>query len=279
MPDRLSWAEIRRLALQHRKSLIFANLIAVLATLCSVPIPLLLPLLVDEVLLGQGDAALRVMDRLLPEGLQSAVGYIGLMLLLTLLLRSAALVFSVLQARLFARLSKDIVYRIRVRLIERLKRIALAEYESLGGGTVAAHLVTDLETIDKFIGETLSRLLVAVLSITGTAAILMWMHWKLALLILLFNPLVIYATVQLGKRVKHLKKLENDSTSLFTQALTETLDSIQEVRASNRQGFFLGRLGLRAREVRDYAIASQWKTDASNRASGLLFQFGIDVFR
>ncbi|MBA1272678.1 ABC transporter ATP-binding protein [Stutzerimonas azotifigens] len=279
MPDRLSWAEIRRLALYHRKSLIFANLIAVLATLCSVPIPLLLPLLVDEVLLGQGDAALRVMDRLLPEGLQSAFGYIGLMLGVTLLLRCSALVFNVLQARLFARLSKDIVYRIRIRLIERLKRIALAEYESLGGGTVAAHLVTDLETIDKFIGETLSRLLVAVLSITGTAAILMWMHWKLALLILLFNPLVIYATVQLGKRVKHLKKLENDSTSLFTQALTETLDSIQEVRASNRQGFFLGRLGLRAREVRDYAIASQWKTDASNRASGLLFQFGIDVFR
>src|SRR3546814_17716121 len=89
------------------------------------------------------------------------------------------------------------------------------------------------------------------------------MHWQLALLILLFNPLVIYATVQLGKRVKHLTKLENDSTSLFTQALTETLDAIQEVRAGNRQGYFLGRLGLRAREVRDYAVASQWKTDAS----------------
>ena len=29
----------------------------------------------------------------------------------------------------------------------------------------------------------------------------------------------------------------------------------------------------------DYAVASQWKSDASNRASGLLFQFGIDVFR
>jgi len=279
MPDQLSWAEIRRLALHHRKALILANLVAVLATLCSVPIPLLLPLLVDEVLLGAGDSALQIMDRFLPASWETAVGYIGLMLGVTLVLRSSALVFNVLQARLFARLSKDIVYRIRVRLIERLKRIALAEYESLGGGTVAAHLVTDLETIDKFIGDTLSRLLVAVLSILGTAAILVWMHWQLALLILLFNPLVIYATVQLGKRVKHLKKLENDSTSRFTQALTETLDAIQEVRAGNRQGFFLGRLGLRAREVRDYAVASQWKTDASNRASGLLFQFGIDVFR
>jgi ATP-binding cassette subfamily C protein len=85
--------------------------------------------------------------------------------------------------------------------------------------------------------------------------------------------------VLLGKKVKHLKKLENDSTSRFTQALTETLEAIQEVRAGNRQGYFLGRLGGRAREVRDYAVASQWKSDASNRASGLLFQFGIDVFR
>lgn len=277
--DRLSWAEIRRLASRHKKALWIANGVAVLATLCTVPIPLLLPLLVDEVLLGHGDAALKFMNHLLPDALQKPAGYIGLMLLLTFTLRIGALVFNVIQAKLFARLSKDVVYRVRIRLIERLKRISLGEYESLGGGTVTTHLVTDLDTLDKFIGDTLSRFLVAMLTLTGTASILMWMHWKLALLILLFNPLVIYATVQLGKRVKHLKKQENDSTSRFTQALTETLDSIQEVRAGNRQGYFLGRLGVRAREVRDYAISSQWKSDASNRASGLLFQFGIDVFR
>ena len=279
MTDRLTWAEIRRLALRHKKALWIANGVAVLATLCSVPIPLLLPLLVDEVLLGNGDAALKVMNHWLPTAWHSAAGYIGLMLVITLLLRCGALLFNVLQARLFSRLAKDIVFRIRLRLIERLKRISLSEYESLGSGTVTTHLVTDLDTLDKFVGETLSRFLVAMLTLVGTSAILLWMHWQLALLILLFNPLVIYATVQLGKRVKHLKKLENDSTARFTQALTETLDSIQEVRAGNRQGFFLGRLGLRAREVRDFAVASQWKSDASNRASGLLFQFGIDIFR
>nr|WP_232964028.1 ABC transporter ATP-binding protein [Pseudomonas putida] len=278
-PDRLSWAEIRRLALHHKKSLWTANLVAVLAACCSVPIPLLLPLLVDEVLLGHGDAALKFMNHLLPDGWQVAAGYIGLMLVVTLSLRLAALAFNVVQAKLFAGLAKDIVYRLRIRLIERLKRISLKEYESLGSGTVTTHLVTDLDTLDKFVGETLSRFLVAMLTLTGTAAILMWMHWKLALLILLFNPLVIYFTVQLGKCVKHLKKLENDSTSRFTQALAETLDAIQEIRASNRQGYFLGRLGVRAREVRDYAVDSQWKSDASGRASGLLFQFGIDIFR
>lgn len=278
-PDRLTWVEIRRLALRNKKALWIANGVAVLATLCSVPIPLLLPLLVDEVLLGHGDAALKVMNHALPSAWQTSVGYIGLMLVVTLLLRSGALLFNVLQARLFSRLAKDIVLRIRLRLIERLKRISLAEYESLGSGTVTTHLVTDLDTLDKFVGETLSRFLVAMLTLVGTSAILVWMHWQLALVILLFNPLVIYATVQLGKRVKHLKRLENDSTARFTQALTETLDAIQEVRAGNRQGFFLGRLGHKAKEVRDFAVASQWKSDASNRASGLLFQFGIDIFR
>lgn len=277
--DRLNWAQIRRLALQHKKALWLANGVAVLAVLCSVPIPLLLPLLVDEVLLGKGNSALLFMNQFLPASLHKPVGYIGLMLVATLCLRLGALVFNVIQSRLFAGLAKDIVYRVRARLIERLKRISLSEYESLGSGTVAAHLVTDLDTVDKFVGETLSKFLVATLTLTGTAAILMWMHWQLALLILLFNPLVVFATVKLGKRVKHLKKLENDSTSRFTQALTETLDAIQEIRASNRQGHFLGKLGLRAREVRDYAVSSQWKSDASGRASGLLFQFGIDIFR
>ena len=278
-PDRLSWANIRGLALRHRKALWAANAVAVLAAFCSVPIPLLLPLLVDEVLLGHGDKALAFMNHVLPPVAQQAAGYIGLMLLITLTLRCAALAFNVVQAKLFAGLAKDIVYQLRLRLIARLERISLREYESLGSGTVTTHLVTDLDTLDKFVGETLSRFLVAMLTLTGTAGILFWMHWKLALLIMLFNPLVIYATVQLGKRVKSLKKLENDSTSRFTQALSETLESIQEIRASNRQGFFLGRLGSRAREVRDYAVASQWKSDASNRASGLLFQFGIDIFR
>ena len=39
LADRLSWAQIRRLALPHRKALFLANAVAVLTTQCSVPIP------------------------------------------------------------------------------------------------------------------------------------------------------------------------------------------------------------------------------------------------
>jgi ATP-binding cassette subfamily C protein len=90
-----------------------------------VPIPLLLPLLVDEVLLGHGDAALKWMNHLLPSGWQVAAGYIGLMLLRhpDAAPGSAGVQRGAGQA--VRGLAKDIVYRLRIRLIERLKRISL----------------------------------------------------------------------------------------------------------------------------------------------------------
>lgn len=277
--QQLSWRLIRRLALQHKHKIILANLLAVLATLASVPIPLLLPLLVDEVLLQQPGKAIPFLQGVLPHAWAVPIGFIGSLLLVTLVLRSSSLVFNVLQGRLFTQLAKGIVFQLRQLLLGRLERIAMAEYESLGSGSVATHLVTDLDTLDAFIGETLSRFLVALLTLCGTAAILLWMHWQLALLILLLNPLVVFATVKLGKQVKQLKKQENDSTARLTQALTETLDAIHEVRAGGHQGYFFGRLRQRAADARDFAIASKWKTEAAMRASGLMFQFGIDVFR
>ena len=124
--DHISWAQIRRLALQHKRSLILANILAIFATLCSVPIPLLLPLLVDEVLLGQSGQALNMMNRWLPSVWQQAVGYIGLMLVISFVLRLGSLSFNVGQSKMFTHLSKDVVYQLRLRLLARLKQIGRA---------------------------------------------------------------------------------------------------------------------------------------------------------
>lgn len=273
------WRSIANLALKHRPRLVRANLLAILATLVSVPIPLLLPVLVDEVLLDEPGPVLPAMDQLLPQDWQVPVVYIGLMVVVALLLRLATLGFNVLQSREFSKISKDVVFRIRSRLLARLQRVSMSEYETLGSGAVSSHFVTDLDTIDKFLGTTISRFIVASLTVVATALILLWVHWQLALLILLFNPLVIFTTMLIGKRVKELKRRENSAYEVFQGALTETLDSIHQLRAANREGHYLRQLVGRARAVRDHAIQFEWRSDAASRASFALFQFGVDVFR
>lgn len=278
-PSRYTWRYIFNIALEHRRELILANLIAIGAALLSVPLPLFMPLLVDEVLLNQPGRVVATVNALFPEHWQGPPLYIGAVLLLTILLRLMSLALNVLQGRQFTIISKDIIYHIRAGLLARLQRISMAEYETLGSGSVASHFVTDLDTVDRFVGSSVSRFLVAILSIFGTALILIWMHWQLALFILFLNPFVIWLTMTVGKKVKHLKARENSAYELFQAALTETLDAIQQIRASNREKHYLMQLTERARDVRDHSTSYEWRSDAANRFSFMLFMIGVDLFR
>ncbi len=279
VPQTYTWPYILGIAREHKRELIAAHLIAVLAALASVPIPLLMPLLVDEVLLHQPGAMVGWINGHFPAAWHGPLFYISLTLALTVVLRLIAAMLGVWHTRNFTLIAKDVSYRLREGLLQRLKRIAMSEYETLGSGAVASHFVTDLNAVDDFIGATVSKFLVALLSIVGTAAILLWMHWQLALFILLMNPVVIYFTTVLGKKVKTLKKKENSAFELFQQALTETLDAIQQISAANREEHYISRVLERAHGIRTHAAAFSWKSDAASRLSFMVFLIGFDIFR
>jgi ATP-binding cassette subfamily C protein len=278
-PATYTWPYILGIAREHKKELIAAHVIAVCAALASVPIPLLMPLLVDEVLLHKPGAMVGWINGHFPESWRGPLLYICTILVLTMVLRLFAAMMGVWQARNFTLIAKDVSYRLRAGLLQRLKRIAMSEYETLGSGAVASHFVTDLNAVDDFIGASISKFLIALLSIIGTATILLWMHWQLALFILLMNPVVIYFTTVLGKKVKTLKKKENSAFELFQQALTETLDAIQQIRAANREEHYISRVLKKARDIRTHAAAFSWKSDAASRLSFMVFLIGFDIFR
>lgn len=274
-----SWRYILSVALEYRPRLIKANIIALLATVASVPLPLLMPLLVDEVLLDKPGPLVELIDPLFPAHWQGPVLYIMAVLAVTVLLRAIALCLNVWQSRQFSIISKEVIYRIREGLLQRLKRISMAEYETLGSGAVGSHFITDLDTVDRFVGASVSKALIAVLTICGTAVVLIWMHWQLALFILLLNPLVVYLTMVIGKQVKELKKRENRAYEKFQGSLTEVLEAIYQIRAASREKYYLKGLVGSAREVRDHATAFEWRSEAANRFSFMVFLVGFDLFR
>ncbi|MCK4840783.1 MAG: ABC transporter ATP-binding protein [Methylococcales bacterium] len=278
-PTNYSWNYIYKIALTHKKELFTAHLIAVLATLASVPVPLFMPLLVDEVLLHKPGVITETINYLIPSEWQIPATYIFAILILSLLLRIIANIFNIIQSRQFSFISKDVIFRIRKNLINQLQKISMSEYESLGTGAVVTHMVTDLDTLDNFIGSTISKLLVAVLTVFGTAIILLLMHWQLGLFILLLNPLVIYFSKTIGSRIKDLKAKENSAYSVFQQSLTETLEAIHQIRASNREKHYCQQLIDSAHLVKTHSTAFSWKSDAATRISFLIFLFGFDLFR
>lgn len=278
-PDTISRSWLIKQVKNHKAKLIGANLIALLATVISVPIPLMMPLMVDEVLLDKPSTGVAWMNTLLPYSWHTGAHYIGLMLLLIISMRAISQLLNIIQNRQFTRVSKTITYHIREKIIDKLGRISLRQYESQGSGTINAYLVTDIDTIDQFIGTTLSKFVISVMTVLGTAIVLLWIDWRLGLFILLVNPCVLYFSQRLGRKVKHLKKRENQSISRFQHRLIDTLEGIYQLRAANREHAFLQQLKEHANQVRLSADKYAWQSEAAGRLSFLLFLVGFELFR
>ncbi len=277
--DTISRSWLITQAKKHQSKLLFANVIAIVATLISVPIPLLMPLMVDEVLLNKPSTGIEMMNRVLPDSWHSAPGYIVLTLVLVIVMRAASQMLNILQSRQFTLVSKTITYQMRSKMIDKLGRISIKQYETRGSGGINAHLITDIETIDQFIGSTLSKFVISLLTVIGTATVLLWIEWRLGLFILLVNPVVIYFSRLLGSKVKHLKKRENQAFERFQNRLVETLDGIYQLRAANKEREFLTELKSQANDVRESADKYAWQSEAAGRLSFLLFLLGFELFR
>jgi len=263
--------------LTYRKEVILGNIIAIAATLLVVLIPLFIPILVDELLLGQDHGFISwISQNLFTSDIK---GYVFFVLVIILVLRVLSTLLSILQTKVFVSISKNITYRMRDSLLTHLKRVSLKEYEMMRVGAVTSKLVTDVETIDGFVSSTISKLIVAVLLLFFSAIVLLWIHWELAIFILITNPLVVLFTVKLARNIGELKKEENKAIELFQSSLTETLELFHQIRAANKEEYFFEQSRIKAEELRTHAVNYGYKSDRALKYSYLVFLGGYEIFR
>lgn len=70
---------------QHKKKILVANLLAIVVTLLSVPIPLFIPFIVDEVILGKAGNFIATVNQFI--AITHPIYYIVIVFILTLILR------------------------------------------------------------------------------------------------------------------------------------------------------------------------------------------------
>ena len=266
--------EIKR----YKKELILANVIAFLAVVVHTPVPLLMPILVDEVLLQKRDFFTTTIDTFLGAE-NPAYIYILIALLIVVLLRVLFFLLNYMQTKLFTIVSKNIAFKIRESVLEHLSRVSMNQFEFFGSGKVASLMVTDVETIDNFLGVFVSRLIISLLTIIGVGAVLLMIHWQLALFILILNPMVVLITTKMAKKVAKLKKEQNSAFELFQESLLEALDMFVQIRATNKERLFFDRVQESAKRIKESSIIFGYKSDGANRLSFLIFLSGFELFR
>ena len=124
--QQISLKSIFNLILDKKPSLIYGQIITLLAVLISIPIPLILPMMVDEVLLDKPATFVETINYFLGE--MNAFGYIAIVTFTVIFLRISYYLLGAIITKIFTQISKYVTFMIRKRLIEHLKITSMNEH-------------------------------------------------------------------------------------------------------------------------------------------------------
>ena len=277
MNEKISLNYIFKLLLHNRKALIVGQILTIIAIMVSVPIPLLLPLLVDEVLLHKPDFFVNNIDNLFGSG--NAIYYIVIVTIIVLFLRLIHFIFGVAITKIFTQVSKYVTFKIRERLLNHLEHVNMNEYESLGSGSISANLITDVNTLDNFIVSIASKFIASILTLIAVAVVIITIDPILGLMILLIQPIIMILSKKIAKKTGILKQEENKAIEVFQNNINETLDLFGQIKASNKEKYFFDDSIKKAQEIQRTSNEFNYKSVAYERFSFTIFLIAFEIFR
>lgn len=129
----------------------------------------------------------------------TAVGHV---LAWVLALYIGSSVFGWLEAQLLIVVINRTVKRLRAQIEEKLHRLPLRYFDSMPRGDVLSRVTNDVDNMAQTLQQTMSQLIINVLSVIGILIMMFWISWILALIALLTVPLAVIVTAQIAKRSK-----------------------------------------------------------------------------
>jgi len=266
-----------KLILRNKKSFVYGQILTLVAILISIPIPLMLPVLVDEVLLEKPALFVHTIDAVFGQG--NAFYYIAIVALSVIFLRFFHFAVSVVVTKIFTAIAKEVTFEVRQKLLSHLEHVCMNEYETLGNGAVSANLVTDVNTLDNFIITGASKFIASVLSLIAISIVMIVIHPILGMMILIIQPIIMLISKKISKSVVILKKNENKAIENFQENISEVLELFGQIKASNKEQFFFKTSIQQAKNIQNTSNEYNYKSVAYERFSFTIFLAAFEILR
>ncbi|MBU1657583.1 ABC transporter ATP-binding protein/permease [bacterium] len=276
-PKPITLKSILSLIFKKKSTFMYGQLITLIAILVSIPIPLMLPIMVDEILLNKPSYFVNTIDALFGE--TTPFYYIALVTFAVIFLRFIYYALGVVITKIFTKISKYVTFMIRKKLIEHLKITSMNAYETLGSGAITANLITDINTLDAFIITSASRFVSSVLTLIAVGVVMIMIDPILGILILTIQPLIMLVSKNMSKKVGALKRDENEAVEKFQENIGETLELYGQIKASNKENYFFSNAISYAKNIQKTSNAHGYKSVAYEKLSYTIFLIVFEILR
>ncbi|KFE71929.1 ABC transporter ATP-binding protein [Hyalangium minutum] len=132
-------------------------------------------------------------------------------------------------------IGQRIVVGIRDRLWKKQLALPVRYFDSHGSGDLISRMVNDTAAVKALITENLSGFVSGIIAFVGASCLLLFLNWKMTLVMLVALPIGISALVPLGRTMRRVAMGTMNENAKFTAILAQVLSEIRLVKASNAE--------------------------------------------
>ena len=180
-------------------------------------------------------------DGLIAGHYPTVLAVVGLIFIAALL----ATLLSGVNRYFYTRLSGSVLFAMRESVYRHLQTLSPAFYSRNRGGDILARLDGDVAEIQRFAIDSLFAAVSALLGLVGTVGFMLYLNWRLSLLLLAVVPLqwvyLRFMRERVQQQVRRLRERGSDVTAFLVETLP-AMKYIQGVAAESREAGRLGRL-------------------------------------
>ena len=130
---------------------------------------------------------------------------------------------------------QKVVASLRDKLWKKLLVMPVSYYDQHKTGETVSRITNDTGIVKSFITEHLSNFFTGIISVIGSFTVLIYLDWKMTLIMLAVIPLAALVMYPLGKQMLKISKGLQDETASFTAVLSQVLSEIRLVKSSNAE--------------------------------------------
>jgi ABC-type multidrug transport system fused ATPase/permease subunit len=124
---------------------------------------------------------------------------------------------------------------LRNKVFRHLQRLSLGFYERNRAGVIISRLTNDVDALDQLVTDGVTTLVQNTLLLVGSAAVLFWLDWRLALATLSVIPAMAIATAIFRIRSSRAYRAVRERLGLVTATLAEDIAGMRVVQSFTRE--------------------------------------------
>lgn len=165
----------------------------------------------------------------------------------------------------FAIVGNRVLAAVRNDLYRHLQRLSLSYHTQARGGDLTVRVVGDVNMLKDVAASAILPLIANIVILAGMAVLMLWLEWRLALVVLAGLPTYWLSTVRMGRRIRDAARQQRAREGEMAAAAAESLAAVKDMQALSLEDVFAERFAGRNAECQKQSVRTARLTSGLER--------------